>query len=307
MSEAGRYSLDRRSFLTGALVLAACGEKVAAAPKKDNGPDWSDVWSAPPEVYVVVRPQALRNDKVFGSFWRTLLRAAQARGFARGATMTEALEGAQEVILGLNKNEAAVVLRGVPAQLDPAKMQGDDGKQLFRLQSDPRNKVLEYAPNDPRLSDGSVFVLPDRTWVGALGASRDRARGVFAAPEHRPHLEVSKSALAVGRISGGFVRLFEKHPRFGSLTKKLDCATFEIDANTGTASIALAYTESAATAYGEMQAKRVTADLAGNDKNREWLKNAKIAYEGDTVYVRFSLPPRLLEELPNVTGSDLGI
>ncbi len=299
--------MKRRELLIGLTLLAACGGKTEAPVKKETGPDWGDVWSGLPEVYVVVRPQTLRNDKVYGAFWRTLLRAAQARGFARGATMTEALEGAQEVIVGLNKGEAAVVLRGVPAQLDPAKMQSDDGKQLFHLQSDPRNRVLEYTPNDPRLSDGSLFVLPDRTWVGALGPARDRGRAVFASPEHRPHIDVSKSALAVGRISGGFIRLFEKHPRFGPLTKKLDAVTFELDPNGGTASFGLTYGESAATAYGEMQAKRIVADLAGSDKNREWLKNAKIAYEGDTVFVRFALPPQLLNDLPNVTGSDLGI
>jgi hypothetical protein len=56
-----------------------------------------------------------------------------------------------------------------------------------------------------------------------------------------------------------------------------------------------------------MQAKKIAADLAGNDKNRTWIKDAKIQYEGDVVYVRLALPPRLLDELPNVTGSDLGI
>ena len=137
--------------------------------------------------------------------------------------------------------------------------------------------------------------------------ARDRARGAFAAPEHRPHVEVSASALAVGRISGGFLRLFEKHRTFGPLLNKLDSAFIEIHPNTGAAAVGLAYSESAATAYGEMQAKKIVADLAGTDKNRQWLKDAKVAYEGDTVFVRFSLPPRILEELPNTSAADIGL
>jgi hypothetical protein len=299
--------VKRRDFVVGLTLVAACGGKTEAPVKKETGPDWGDVWTSTPEIYAVIRPQALKNDKVFGSFWRALLRAAQARGFARGATMTEVLEGAQEIVVGVNRTEAAIVLRGVPASLDPAKMQSDDGKPLFRLASDPRNKVLEYTPNDPKLADGGVFVLPDRTWVGALGAARDRARGAFAAPEHRPHVDVSANALTVLRLSGGFLRLFEKHRTFGPLMNKLSSVTFELEPGNGGAVIGLAYSESAATAYGEMQAKKIAADLAGNDKNRAWIKDAKIQYEGDVVYVRLALPPRLLDELPNVTGSDLGI
>lgn len=299
--------MKRRAFLVGAALLSACGGEPAAPVKKETGPDWGDVWSSTPEIYAVIRPQALKNDRVFGSFWRSLVRAAQARGIARGATMVEAVEGAQEIIVGLNKGEAALVLRGVPARLDPATVHGDDNKPLFRLASDERKKVQEYVANDPKLADGAVFVLPDRTWVGVLGAGRDRARAAFVAPEHRPHVEVTASALAVVRLSGGFLRLFERHRLLGPLTKKLTTVTFELEPGNGGAVIALAYSESDATAYGEMQAKKIASELAAEGKDRAWLKDAKIKYEGDVVYVRLALPPRLLDELPNASGSDLGI
>lgn len=304
--------MKRRAFLQGAALvtvgasLGCGGGDPAAPPKKDPGPDWGDVWASTPEIYAVIRPQALKNDRVFGSFWRSLVRAAQARGIARGATMVEAIEGAQEIIVGVSKDEAALVIRGVPARLDPSTIQGEDGRPLFRLASDERKKVAEYVSNDPKLADGSVFVLPDRTWVGTLGAARDRARAAFAAPEHRPHVEVTASALVVLRLSGGFLRLFERHRLVGPLTNKLTSATFELEPGNGGAVIALAYSESAATAYGEMQAKKIAAELAA-DKDRAWLKAAKIAYEGDVVYARVALPPRLLDELPNASGSDLGI
>lgn len=299
--------MKRWLALAALLLLAACGEPAKAPPPKETGPDWGDVWSASPDIYAVIRPQALKADRTFGSFWKALLRAAQARGLARGATMVEAVEGAQEIIVGINQAEAALVLRGVPASLDPAAIQGEDNHPLFKLTSDERKKVQEYAAVDPRIQDGSVFVLPDRTWVGALGPARDRARTAFVAPAHRPHVEVSASALVVVRLGGKFLRLFERHKVVGPLTKKLTAATFELEPGTGGALIALAYSEPDATAYGEMQAKKIAADLAGKDPNRAWLKAASIKYEGNVVLVRLALPPRLLDELPNATGSDLGL
>ena len=70
--------------------------------------------------------------------------------------------------------------------------------------------------------------------------------------------------------------------------------------------VGLAYSEADATAYAEMQAKKIATDLS-NDKDRKWLKDAKVQYEGNVVYVHLDVPPRLLEELPNVRGADLGL
>jgi len=302
----------RRTALALAAALlgtAACGggEVAKPPPKQEAQPSWTDVFAATPDIYAVVRPQALKKDAIYGSFWRSLLGAAQARGLARGATMTEAVEGAEEIIIGVNQSEAALILRGVPARLDPKTITGDDGHALFHSTSDERKRVVEYEVTDKKLgAGGALFVLPDRTWVGTLGTTRDRARASFASPMNQPAPKVSETALVSVQLRGAFLRLFERHALVGPLTKKLTSATIELQPGSGGVVVGLSYSEADATAYGEMQAKKITADLA-KDKDRAWLKDAKIAYEGNTVFVRVSVPPRLLEELPKTKGSDLGL
>ena len=286
------------------LGASACGGHAETPTHQATGPSWTDVFASTPDIYAVVRPQALKSDRLYGQFWRSLVSAAQARGLARGATMLEAVEGSQEIIFGLNQNEAAVVMRGVPARLDPSTIQDDGGQPLFRATSEKR--VAEFELIDKQRAEGSLFVLPDRTWVGALGAARDRARGAFAAPMNQPAPSVSSTALVSIRFGGHFLRLFERHPLFGPLTKKLTSATFELQPGRGGGVIALAYSEADAAAYGEMQAKKIAAEL-GKSKERAWIKDAKIAYEGNIVFVRLDVPPRLLEELPNAKGDDLGL
>ncbi|MBX3231675.1 MAG: hypothetical protein KIT84_23390 [Labilithrix sp.] len=303
--------LARRVVLAAALALlgaTACGGGEAKPPpRQESGPSWTDIFDRTPDIYVVIRPQSLKKDSLYGSFWRALVAAAQARGIARGATMVEAVEGAQDIIVGVNQSEAALVLRSVPARLDPAKVAGEDGRPLFRSVSDERKKVIEYEVDDRRVAGaGSLFVLPDRTWVGVLGGGRDRARASFASPANRPAPETSATALVSVRLGGAFLRLFERHALLGPLTKKLTSATIELQPGSGGVVVALAYAEAAATAYGEMQAKKIAAELA-KAPDRAWLKDAKIAYEGDVVFVRVSVPPRLLEELPKVRGEDLGL
>jgi hypothetical protein len=304
----------RWSVLFAALALAplSCGEPAKAPVKQDNSPAWADIWPSTPDILVVVHPQLLKGDRTYGALWKALVRAAQARGFARGATMVEALEGSSELLVGVNQNEASLVMRGVPASLDPTKIQSDDGKPFFKQVSNERAKVGEFTAADNRLSDGALFVLPDRTWVGAMGAARDRARNVFASPTHKPAPEAPAGALVSVRLGGQFLHVFERR-RFAPLLKKLTSVTLSLNPGTGGLQIALAYSESDATAYGEMQAKKIAQEWAAEPlnenqrKERDWVKNAHIAYEGDVVYVHLTLPQRLIDELPNATGADLGL
>ena len=296
--------------LTAALLgvpLGGCGEPAKAPAQQQSQPSWTDVFAATPDIFVVVRPQAMKKDAIYGPFWRSVVSAAQARGLARGATMTEAVEGAEELIIGVNANEAALVLRGVPARLDPRTIKGEDGRPLVQALSDERKRIVEYEVTDKKLAaGGALFVLPDRTWVGVLGPTRDRARTAFASPGNQPAPETSPTALVSIQVRGEFLRLFERHQLRGPLTKKLTRATLELQPGSGGVVIALAYSEADATAFGEMQAKKIAADLS-KEKDRTWLKDAKIAYQGNTVFIRVSVPPRLLEELPKTKGGDLGL
>ncbi len=292
-----------------AIAMPACGPDAPppAPPKKELTAAWADIWEGTPDIYAVIRPQAIKRDQLYGTFWKNLVRIAQAKNFAGGASMLEAVEGAEEVIIGINKGDAAMVLRGVPASHDPSKMTDASGHPLFRL-VDEKAKVPEYTMFDRRTNEpGSVFVLGNRTWVGVLGESRSRARQVFASPLGRAVPEVDGEALAYVRFGTPVVTapFFQKHPTCGPFTRRLVSVSFALKPNKAGALIALQYKDNDGAAWGEMHAKKLVEELSKNER-LAWLKDAKVAYDNDVVNVRVAVPARLLEELPNASGADFG-
>ena len=290
-------------------AAAGCGAEAPRmeAPKRDDSPSWSDIFDGTPEFYAVIRPRAMKHDGVYGTFFKALMRVAEARGIARGDTMVRAAESADEIIVGMNGGgDAAIVLRGVPASLDPAKITDADGRALFQAPREPA-AVVEYEALQNRGGEsGSLFVLPNRTWVGAMGEARSRARQAFVTPQHRPVPKVDAESLAVVRVSGRLPHVLDRHPRYGVLSKKLSSATFMLKPAKAGLVVGLTYEDPDATAWAEMQAKQLIEELS-SAPDRAWLKEAKVAYEDKTVFVRVAVPPRLLEELPNASGADFGL
>jgi hypothetical protein len=321
---------------TGVSTLPACGPggpPPAAAPK-ERAPAWQDVFDGTPELYAVVRPQALKRDAVYGAFFKTLMRIAQARTEMGGVTALEAAEGCDEIVVGISRkagqvDDAAIVFRGVPASLDPQKMTDSSGHLLFRVVDD-RARVPELERLDRKnLAGGSLFVLPDRTWVITVGGARARARQAFAAPFGRPVPRNDREALAAVRLDpNAFLRTprFEKSGIMGPLLKKLTALTVALRPGKDGALVTLQYEDEDATAWAELQVKRLLEELSRADvpppperpgprrpttQPREsgprfgWLKDAKVGREGNAVQIKLPIPPRLLEELPVTSGSDL--
>lgn len=312
--------------LLALVVVAAAGLSTSCGPGDDRGgkiakrelaPQWQDVFDGTPEIYAVVRPQAIKRDAVYGVFFKNVLRVAQARSAMRGATTLEALEGCEEIIVGIRKDatgeDAALVIRGVPASLDPAKMTDATGHTVLRL-VDGRARVPEYEWIDRQsTAAGSVFVLPDRTWIGTIGDARGRARQAFASPFGRPIPKNDPEALATVRLDAA---TFLSGPRFansqvvGPLTRKLRAVTLGLLPGKGGVVAQLQYETEDASAWAEMHAKRVLDEIAHQaprpgHTSPEWLKTATVTHEGNTVIVKLAVPPRLLEDLPNASGSDL--
>jgi hypothetical protein len=72
----------------------------------------------------------------------------------------------------------------------------------------------------------------------------------------------------------------------------------------------LQYETEDASAWAEMHAKRVLDEIAHQaprpgHASPDWLKTATVTHDGNTVIVKLAVPPRLLEDLPNASGSDL--
>jgi hypothetical protein len=312
-----------RSLLRGASVLLF-GSSVVSCASSDRGPDttvkresvpqWQDVFDGTPEIYAVVRPQAIKRDAVYGALFKTVLQMAQARSEMRGVTTLEALEGCDEIVLGIKKDangeDAALVFRGVPASLDAARMTDSAGHPVFRL-VDPRARVPEYEWIQRRNAEtGAVFVLPDRTWVGTIGDSRVRARQAFAAPFGRPAPKADPQALAMVRFDAAtFLHgpRFAKSPVVGPLTRKLRALTLALMPAKGGAVATLQYEDEDASAWAEMHVKRVIEELATARPTLAWLKEAKVGHEGNAVIVKVAVPTRLLEDLPKANSGDLAL
>lgn len=311
-----------RSLLLGAgvvlsLTVASCGpgdRGPASAVKREAAPQWQDVFDGTPEIYAVVRPQAIKRDAVYGTLFKTVLHLAQAQSQMRGVTTLEALEGCEEIVVGIRKDaqgeDAALVFRGVPASLDAAKMTDSTGHPVFRL-VDPRSRVPEYEWIDRKSTDtGSVFVLPDRTWVGTIGDARGRARQAFLSPFGRPAPKSDPQALATVRFDAATVLQtprFARSPVVGPLTRKLSALTLALMPGKGGLVATLQYADEDASAWAEMHVKRVIGELAASRPALTWLKDAKVGHEGNGVVVKVAVPARLLEDLPRASAGDLSL
>ena len=309
--------------MSSAALVTSCGPgDGAAAARRELAPQWQDVFDGTPEIYAVVRPQAIKRDAVYGAFFKNVLRIAQARtrdarGHARSRRSRAATRSSSASARTRTGEDAAIVFRGVPASLDPQKMTDAAGHPVLRL-VDARAKVPEYEWLDREsASEGSLFVLPDRTWVGALGEARARARQAFASPFGRPASRRrtprrSPSCASTPRRSSRAPR-FAKSPMIGPLTRKLSAVTLALKPGKGGVVATLQYADEDASAWAEMH---VQAPPRGARRKQEpkrgapsldWLKTAQVGREGNAVTVKLAIPARLLEDLPNASGGDLAL
>ena len=184
------------------------------------------------------------------------------------------------------------------------------GHHVFRL-VDPRARVPEYEWIDRKSTGaGSVFVLPDRTWVGTIGDARARARQAFLSPFGRPAPRSDPQALATVRFDAA---TFLQTPRFaksavvGPLTRKLRALTLALMPGTGGVVATLQYEDEDASAWAEMHVKRVIGELATSRATLGWLKDAKVGHEGNGDIVKVAIPARLLEDLPRAASGDFAL
>jgi len=324
--------------LISSLSIGCAGEGLSpGAPSRarETLPQWQDVFEGSPDIYAVVQAQRIKRDQVYGALFKSLFRAAQARTEMRGVTALEALEGCEEIIVGIRKDargtDAALVFRGVPANLDPEKMTDAAGHPLLRL-VDSKTRVPEYEWIDPRgVDSGSLFVLPDRTWVGTMGEARDRARQVFAAPVGRRAPPTDPEVLASVRFDAAAAFLSGPRVRtsllVGPLTKRLRAATLALRPGKGGVVATLQYDGADDAVAAEAHAKGVLEAIGPGSSDKspdqdaavlsgppvkdrpslQWLKDARVTRQAESVLVTLQVPARLLEELPRATGRDLSL
>jgi hypothetical protein len=295
----------------------SCGpsdDRPKTAARREVGPQWQDVFDGVPEVYAIIRPQAIKRDAVYGQFFKSLVRVAQVKTSMKGVTSLEAFEGCDEIIIGIRKDpnggaeDAAMIFRGVPASLDATKMTDSTGHNMLRL-IDAKAKVPEYDWVDRQsTASGSLFVLPDRTWVGAMGEARARARSAFATPFGRPAPKADPEALASVRFDAAafLTPTVEKSGLVGPMTRKLRAITLALKPGKGGVVASLHYADEDASAFAEMHLRRVIEELSHRERAPlDWLKTAQVGHDGNAVIVKVAIPTRLLEDLPNASANDL--
>jgi hypothetical protein len=240
-----------------------CGASAprAATRAVDAEPRWEDVVDTTPELMVVLFPMALRKDRVYGPLLRSAIKLVREQSRVVDETRAlDAMEDAEEVIVGVRPNPAGdarrgaatgevfVVVRGVRADEDPAALVDAEGHLLWT--QGPSGRVRELVRSDDRSAAptpfaeppvaASLFELPGRTWLIASGDARTRARAAFArtAPSPRPAtglegLEPSSAdSLAVLRIDGpslvARVRALQPQSALGAVGQRLVAVTLEL-------------------------------------------------------------------------------
>lgn len=153
------------------VALAACGGPTVS-PAMDGTSPALPIAARPP-IYVRIAPNALRRDAVFGPFVDGLFRKASVD--LPASTGAAALRGvwtrADAVILtrASDGDHGALLLEGVPGDVDPALLGAERGERLFT----PAPPLVVGASAYPRFSseNGLLTVYPGRTWL--LGDATD--------------------------------------------------------------------------------------------------------------------------------------
>jgi hypothetical protein len=147
---------------------AACSPAHEAAPSVAV-----PVPVARPPIYVRIAPNALRRDAVFGPFVDGLFRKASVDlPASTGAAALRAVwTRCDGVVLTREADgeHGALLLEGVPGDVDPALLRAEHGDALFT----PAAPLVVGSANYPRFSsaNGMLTVLPGRTWI--LGDATD--------------------------------------------------------------------------------------------------------------------------------------
>ncbi|HXN30883.1 MAG TPA: hypothetical protein VN894_03435 [Polyangiaceae bacterium] len=310
--------------LVGVTALAGCTRSVTGPPPSSvryGEPRWQGVFEPTPELLVVVRPQALRRDAVYGPLVGRAMELAREHTPLVAATgALDAMEDAEEVIIGArdsNGEEAGdlvVVVRGVRANVDPAKIVDEGGHALWAqgpsasaagVRELVRTREAEsQGPPDPGAApEASLFELPGRTWAIATGRARAHARDAFnrpAAGVDGDPLGMPSSALAVLRLSGvglvARVRALRPPGLLAPLGSKLVALTVVLTPGDGAVVRAtLSYNDELAVTPAEATLRQAIEALCrAKPDDYAWLRSVTVQASRCCVVVTAPLPRELM-------------
>ncbi len=293
--------------------LLACAHKpppVAPDMAQPVTSAWFDeVADSKRDAVLRVHTSILLKDSVYAPLVRELFRAMTEQALHAGTDMTSALEKADEIdVVVEDGSDPVLLLRGVPANLDPTNMAGLDGSTQWRVSKThvPNAEVFDFVPES-----GALYVLMDRTWIVTAGLSQQRVQTALMHAVGRPvspdvtmdvpvSLRVPGATMERIAIKRGvralkpiFLELEEARVEL-HVSKTKDSREDEVVAEFRYAGIKQA--EHAE----EMLAEAIGAFGRRGGRRWEWLKEATIERKEQHITVRARLPAWALLALSDV-------
>lgn len=319
-----RPSLARMACVAVLALCSSCRER-ARAPAESPPivePHWQDVFAIAPELMLVVRPNALRANGLYGPLLKRVQELARERSRAVAAACAmDAMEDADEVLFGLysigadgaDEDDFIAAVLGVRADIDPATLVDSDGRPLWTAgPAGPVRELLRERDEHGLSVQASLFELPGRVWIVAAGPARTRVREALARPRGRPDpAPLSGDALALVRVDGpslsSRVPALHSPSPLAPLARGLRWVSFELatDAHSPVQAL-LAYSSPGAAAAAESVARdAVEAVRRRKPDGFAWIGDATIrrAAAGTEVALSAPLPPTLLGPLLRASGS----
>jgi hypothetical protein len=281
--------------------------------------------SRPPDLVITIHPPAIARDRVYGPLLRRAseLAAAYAGPTNLGTTALAVLERTEEVVVAENDHgkEAVVVLRGVPADLDPLAVVDTSGRALWHVNAgDVRAVTKELAPAEA--ADAALFIAPGLVWVIASGAAIARTRAALTSDVGHGAFAGDETALASLSLPGDALPQLRR----GALADMGTGLThIKVELSPGAAGLVvgtLTYVDTLRSASAEGTVLAITLAFrhrleesvqAGDGKktagsspakpeprpasNLDWLAAAKIDRDGQNVLIRAPIPRPWLEAL----------
>jgi hypothetical protein len=264
-----------------------------------------------PAFFAVLRPKAIREDRVYGPLLRKAIQLARDRSKVVSAIrMADSAEDAEEVIFATSGDpeaggEGLLVENGVRADIDPSKLVDDDGHPLWSAGPPGPLRELLHEGETPERSL-SLFELPGRTWVVVPASARERAREVFAHPRHH-HLAAYSAQdprdLAFIRLDGpalvSHVTALKRAPNIGTIGENLGSAVFSLPPGAAhELTLSLHYLDGESASAAETVLRQTFSALGRKGSPAlSWLGNARVERSDTAIEATAPLPPSLVSAL----------
>jgi hypothetical protein len=319
-----------------ALSVGTCGGTPARAPSAGARavvePQWQDALDAHPRLLLTLHPKVLLKDPVYGPLLRRALELARQQSHAVASTrLVEAVEQSEEVIAAVLADEGAAprpsgpgaqserlpgqelpgqepivaILRGMPAELDPAKLVDADGNVLWVPgPSGSVRELVHEVDKDGTPNPASLFELPGRTWVIVSAPARARVREAFSRPSGQapPRIDADAQALAALRIDGPSL-VARTRPLSAGMLRAIghELQSVALMLPRGGARevrAVLQYADAASSAAAAQKLTQVMQALShGNSPAIAWLSSVVVEPSTNTVVLRAPVPPEILDLL----------